>query len=167
MVEKRKVFPSWMYTPVPLWYNVFTPMWVFALQMNFGQNPMFLNNLNFTFVAPQFRNMFYMLWTMFYQVDHNMFNWHMHFQMLCALSHLLCVNYRISPNEFPTVQDMICWALEKVPMTDMHKSVCDKFLIACKYKIPCVTIYVDTDPCKGDSFDVDVNKLVDELVGSV
>jgi hypothetical protein len=167
-VEKRKVMPSWMYTPVPtLWYNVFTPMWVYALLKNFGQNPAVLNNFNFGLVTPEIRNMFYMLSTMFYQVDHRMFNWHMHFQMLCVIAHLLCVNYRISPNGFPTVLDMICWALEKVPMTDMHKSVCYKFLIECKYKIPYEIIYVETDPYKGDSFDVDPKKLVDELVGSV
>jgi hypothetical protein len=166
-VEKRKVMPSWLYTPVPLWYNVFTPMWVYAFMKNFGQNPLFLNNVNFQFVVPQFRNVFYMLLTMFNQVDHNMFNWRMHFEMLCVIAHLLCVNYGISPSNFPTVQDMVCWALERVPMTDMHKSVCDQFLIACKYTIPYEIIYVDADPYKGDSFDVDPVKLVDELVGSV
>ena len=165
-VEKRKVLPSWMYTPVPMWYNVFTPAWVYALLKDFGQNPLVLKTFDFKLVSPQFYNMFYLLSTMFYQVDHYMFNWHMHFKMLCVLTHLLCVNYGISPNDFPTVQDMICWALEKVPMTDMHKSVCEKFLIACEYKIPYEIIYVDADPYKGDSFDVDPVKLVDELVGS-
>lgn len=167
-VEKRKVLPSWMHTPVPpLRSNVFTPMWIYALLKNFGKDPTVLNNFNFELVAPQFRNMFYMLSTMFYQFDHYMFNWNTHFEMRCVIVHLLCVNYGISPNDFPTVQDMICWALEKVQMTDMHKSVCDKFLIECKYKIPYEIIYVETDPYKGDSFDVDPKKLVDELVGSV
>jgi hypothetical protein len=167
MVEKRKVLPSWMYTHVPtLWYNMFTPMWVYTLMNNFRYNPMVLNTLDFELVAPQFHNMVYLVSTMFYQVNHDMLNWHMHFEMVCEIAHLLCVNYGISTNDFPTVQDMICWALEKFPMTDMHKSVCDKFLIACNYTIPYEIIYVDTDPYKDDSFDVDPKKLVDDLVGS-
>ncbi len=166
LFEKRKVLPSWLYTRVPMWYNVFTPIWVYDLLNNFRHNPEFLNNFDFELVAPQFRNMFYMLSTMFYQVDHHMFNWQMHFEMLCMLSHLLCVNHEISLNDFPTVQDMIFWAMENVQMTDMLYSVCDQFLISCKYKITYEIIHVDVDPYRFDEFDVDPVKLVDELVGA-
>ncbi len=166
LIEKRNVLPKWMKIPVPQRYNVFSPAWVYVLLDNFGHNPSVYNTNDFERINPQFRNMFYMLSTMFYQVDHAMFNWHMHSKMLCSIVHLLCVNYGITPSAFPSVQDMIFWALAKVNMTDMHDSVCYAFLKACDYNIPYETIDVDVDPYRFHKFTVDPVALVNDLVGS-
>jgi hypothetical protein len=166
LVEKRKVMPLWVHTRVPKWYNVFSPVWAHALLDKFGHNPSVYNIIDFERVSPEFLNMFYMLSTMFHQVDHTVFNWHMHSKMLCSLAHSLCVNYGVSPHAFPTVQDMIFWAMAKVTLPDMLDSVCYKFLIACNYKIPFEIISIDLDPYRFYKFTVDPVALVDKLVGS-
>lgn len=166
LIEKRNISPWWVNTPVPKWYKVFTPSWIYSLIGNFSNNPMVYNTSSFDGLSPQFRNMFYLLLTMFYQVNQtNMFNWHMHSKMLCMLSHLLCVNYGISPQAFPAVNDMIFWAMAKIPLPDMLHSVCYKFLKECNYTMPCDTIYVDIDPDRFYKFTVDSEALVTELIG--
>jgi hypothetical protein len=155
-LKKRSVLPLWMLTPVPMGY-----MTVYTTSINaFGYNTRLL-----VCTINQFKNMCNMLWCMFHHVNHaNMFDWQANASALCWITHLLCVNYGLSPIAFPTVPDMIFWASEKVPMTDMLKSVCYKYLAACDYVIPSKTIYVDTDP--GYKFTVDLGEMVDDLVGS-
>lgn len=164
-LKKRSALPLWMLTPVPKRYNVFTPMTVQTSINAFGYNPIFYNRRQFANIAPQFQNMYHMLWCMFNHVNHaNMFDWRANASALCSLTHLLCVNYGLSPVVFPTVPDMIFWALANVPMTDMLNSVCYKYLAACDYVIPSKTIFVDTDPSY--KFTVDLGKMVEDLVGS-